>query len=205
MATTQPLTALFTDALNGALAKIIELDPAAAEALQPHRGKSIELLIQPLKLRLRLVIDEAQVKFTDAPEGEADTRIEGTPTGLFALGTKQHIAGLPPVQISGDASTGQFFADWLKNLRPDWEEGLCRVFGDGPGHRMATVLTGVGQRAQSLLQSLLRNGTDYLTEESRELIHPDEMEEFLDAVDDLNADLAHAERRLQTLLDAAAR
>ena len=185
MSETEPL---LKRAINSGLHRAISLDPESQKQLSAFAGKVVQLTIKPINQSVFIEIGEQQLLLSKQHEKTPDTTIEGTPTGLFSMASGQHISGLDSVIINGDASAGQFIADWLKNFKPDWEEALCLLFGDGPGVRMAHMVRGGLDFAQRLSQSLLRSSKEFLLEESSDLIHPHEMEQFLDEVDDLKSD-----------------
>ena len=189
--------------INTGLQKAISLDPASQKKLPDYAGKVVQLKLKPINQSVFIEITETQLLLSKQHDQEPDTLIEGTPTGLFAMASGQHISGLESVMINGDASTGQFIADWLKNFKPDWEEALCLLFGDGPGVRMASFFRGGFDFAQRLGQSLMRSSREYLLEESSDLIHPHEMEQFLDDVDDLKSDTDVLEQKINRLIHQA--
>jgi len=200
MSETEPL---LKKAINTGLHRAISLDPESQQQLEAYAGKVVQLTIKPLNQSIFIEVGEKQLLLSKQHQKAPDTVIEGTPTGLFAMASGQHISGLDSVIINGDASTGQFIADWLKNFKPDWEEALCLLFGDGPGVRMAGLLRGGFDFAQRLGQSLMRSSKEYLLEESSDLIHPHEMEQFLDAVDDLKSDADVLEQKINRLREQA--
>lgn len=187
--------------LDKAINQAIKYDPEAITKLKPHVGKLVHLEIQPVALHIWLHIESDHIKVSAESERQADTSIRGKPSSLFAMATSQHISGLDSVAINGDASLGQFIADFLKNLNPDTEEALCATFGELPGYHMASALAGLRNQAERLGGSLLNSFKDFLVHEDRSLIAVAEMEQFLDEVDDLQADLVRVERKLQQYLN----
>ncbi|MFV0543461.1 MAG: SCP2 domain-containing protein [Marinicella pacifica] len=187
--------------LDKAINRAIQYDQIALKTLKPHIGKRIALDIQPIGPRLHLHIVDNGIEVTGAGDIEADTTITGKPTALFAMASNQHIAGLDQVQIKGDAGLGQFIADFLKNLEPDHEEALCDLFGDTAGYHLSQGLQKLRQQGQQLSNSLKRNLHDFLVHEDRSLIAAAEMEQFLDDVDDLQADVVRLERRIKTRMN----
>ncbi len=183
--------------LDKAINQAIKYDPKSLAKLKPHIGKTVHLEIQPIALHLWLNIESDHIKVSADSDREADTTIRGKPSSLFAMATSQHISGLDSVAINGDASLGQFIADFLKNLNPDTEEALCATFGETPGYHMASALAGLRNQAERLGNSLLHSFKDFLVHEDRSLIAKVEMDEFLDEVDDLQADLVRVERKFQ--------
>jgi ubiquinone biosynthesis protein UbiJ len=67
------------------------------------------------------------------------------------------------------------------------------------GVRVSNVVKGVLDFGKKFKDSLVRNTSEYLVEESRDLIAPAEMEDFLDDVDDLKADTARLEQQINAL------
>ncbi len=186
--------------LDKAINRAIQYDPNALKTLKPHIGKRVALNIQPIGPHLHMHITESGIEVTGAQDQQADTTITGKPTALFAMANNQHIAGLDQVDIQGDAGLGQFIADFLKNLDPDHEQALCDVFGETAGYHLSQGLQKLRQQGQQLGASLQRNVHDFLVHEDRSLIAPAEMDQFLDDVDDLQADVVRLERRIKALL-----
>ena len=188
--------------LNRAIKSLIKYDPKAAKKLKPLAGKTVKLVIEPVKFSLLLSIQEDTLEVTsdqgtDGQPITPSTTISGKPSALFAMGTNQHIPGIDGVNIQGDASTGQFVADFLKQLEPDWEDAWCDLLGEGPGYQVSQFLDTMKSAGTQLFKSLRDSSHDYLTEESREVVTNREMEDFLDGVDDLRADWTRLERKWQ--------
>ncbi len=194
-----PLENALFKGLNTAVDKALALDPKARKNLRALTGKVIEVRLQPFNISLFMLPDNEGFRLQSRHSGPVDTTIEGTPLALFAMGADTPVSGLTPVRIAGDASLGQHMAKWLKTLNPDWEEGLCQLLGDGPGVRVAKTLRAGGDFARRLATTLIRSGSEYLTEESRMVVTAAELEPFYDAVDDLKAETQRLERRLQQL------
>ncbi len=194
-AAVSPLSRIMTSAIQ----KMIKYDPQAIQKLKPLAGKKVKVNIQPIDQALILVIHEDTISISTDAEMDVDTTISGKPSALFAMSTNQHIPGLDGVTINGDATTGQFIADFLKQLSPDWEDAWCDLLGEGPGYQVSEFLKTIKNAGQSLFSSLQQSGKEYLLEENRELVSPHEMEAFLDEVDDLRSDVTRIERKIQQL------
>lgn len=185
--------------MNRAINKLISYDPKAAKKLNTLSGKAIRIVIEPIKLSFELVIEQDTIQVCQDAGRPVDTTISGKPSALFAMSTNQHVPGLDGVQIQGDASSGQFVVDFLKQLQPDWEDAWCDLLGEGPGYQVSQFLQSMKANSSRLFSSLRRNTREYLLEENRELISNEEMDDFLDAVDDLRADVARIEQRITQL------
>ncbi|GJM06006.1 MAG: SCP2 domain-containing protein [marine bacterium B5-7] len=191
-----PLARIMTSAIQ----KMIKYDASASKKLKPLAGKKVKINIQPIDQSIVLIIHADTITVSTDNAIEVDTTISGKPSALFAMSTNQHIPGLEGVTINGDASTGQFVADLLKHLRPDWEDAWCDLLGEGPGYQVSQLLKGIKQAGEGLIKSIQVSSKEYLLEENRELISPEEMEEFLNQVDDLKSDAVRLERKIAAYL-----
>jgi ubiquinone biosynthesis protein UbiJ len=189
----------FIASINKAMNKSLSYDLVSVKKLDLFNGKVLKVELLSTPFTFYIIIKDRQVTLAKYYSKEVDTTIKGTPLALFAMNSEEPIAGAATVEINGDANTGQFFAKWLKNLKPDWEEAWCELLGDGMGVRVSNTVNGILNYGKELKNSLLRNTQEYLVEESRDLISPTEMEQFLDDVDDLKSDTARLEHQINQL------
>jgi len=189
----------FIGAVNTAMNKSLSYDLISLKKLDAVANKVIEidLLSTPFKFYIKIV--DRKIELSKFHTDKVDTTIKGTPLALFAMNADEPVMGINNVEIFGDANTGQFFSKWLKNLKPDWEEAWCELLGDGMGVRVSNIVGGVLDFGKKISQSMLSNTHEYLVEESRDLIAPAEMEDFLDDVDDIKADTARLEQQINSL------
>ncbi len=140
----------------------------------------------------------------------ANATIAGTPWALLELlrsgsaGRTSAASANAPVQVHGDAEVATLYRQLFAAGRPDLEEELSRLIGDFPARRLSQL----AQRTFGWLQRTQRtageNVAEYLQEESRDLVGKQELEEFLQGVDELRetadrvaARLVLLERRLK--------
>jgi ubiquinone biosynthesis protein UbiJ len=192
-------TTLLAKILSNAINKLIQYDPNSIKKLKPLAGKKVKITIQPINQSIVLLLQDETIVISTDDNIEVDTTISGKPTALFAMSTNQHIPGLDGVGINGDASTGQFVADFLKNLRPDWEDAWCDLLGEVPGYHVSQLIKTLSSAGKSFVDSVRNSSKEFLLEENRELISGHEMEDFLDQVDDLSADVTRLEKKLQLI------
>jgi ubiquinone biosynthesis protein UbiJ len=190
---------LFIDSINSAMNKSLSYDYVSVKKLDAFEGKVIKVELESTPFTFYMTILQRKILLSKHNDNEIDTTIKGTPLALFSMNAAEPISGIKSVQINGDANTGQFFAKWLKNIKPDWEEAWCELLGDGMGVRASNLAKGLLDFGKIIKNSFIHNTSEYLVEESRDLISPTEMEEFLDDVDDLKADTARLERQIKTL------
>ena len=74
---------------------------------------------------------------------------------------------------------------------------MTRIFGDVIGFQLSRLVGGGLGLAKHARDSMERNISEYLREESRQLVTATEMDQFLDNVDDLRDDVARLEARLR--------
>lgn len=188
-----------TDMMSRALANAIKYDPDSQKKLKSMAGKVVDVVILPIDQHIPMMVHEDRIEILNEVPESVDTTISGKPTALFAMSQNQHIPGLDSVSIHGDATAGQFIADFLKQLKPDWEDAICDIFGDEAGYRISETLKTAKQIGSNLFSSFLNSSKEYMLYENQELVRPDEMEQFLDDVDDLKSDTARLERKMEQL------
>ena len=190
---------ILIDSINKAMNKSLSYDFVSLKKLDSFENKVIKVELESTPFTFYICINDRKVSLSKSSTNVVDTTIKGTPLALFAMNSEEPIQGVKNVEIYGDANTGQFFAKWLKNIKPDWEEAWCDLLGDGMGVRVSNVVSGIMDFGKKFKDSLIRNTNEYLVEESRDLIAPAEMEAFLDDVDDLKADTARLEQQINAL------
>jgi ubiquinone biosynthesis protein UbiJ len=166
-------------------------------------GRSMELRFAATPFRVRLAASTETLSVQPAGNEPSDAVIEGTPLSYLRLtagdAAKSIRAG--GMDVKGDAEVAEGFRRLLDAARPDFEEELSRFTGDAAAHHLARFTRealAFGQRAGD---TLARNVSEYLSEESRDVPVRLEVEEFLEevdrlreAVDRLEARVAAAER-----------
>jgi ubiquinone biosynthesis protein UbiJ len=190
---------IFIDTVNKAMNKSLSYDLISVKKLDAFDDKVIKVELDATPFEFYIQVKDRKINLSKNHTGTVDTTIKGTPISIFAMSAEEPIAGIKNVQINGDANTGQFFAKWLKNLKPDWEEAWCDLLGDGMGVRVSKIAKGMLDFGKKFKDSMIRNTNEYLVEESRDLIAPAEMEVFLDDVDDLKADTERLEQQINAL------
>lgn len=193
---------LVTVAIEAAINQVLALDPDTLERLRALNGKVIAIELQGLDVTLYLIPTDAGLSVFGHFEGEPDTTLRGTPVGMLRMGLAENagdsfFAG--DVEISGDVELGTQFRDILDDLDIDWEEHLSHITGDVVAHKVGNLLRDAVDWGRKTLDTLGRDGAEYLQEESRDLPTRGEMEAFLAAVDTLRSDVDRLEARIKRL------
>jgi ubiquinone biosynthesis protein UbiJ len=193
-------------ALESALDLYLRQDPQALRRCGSMEGKVIALDITGLGVSLYFFPGPDGIQVLGHYEGEADTRLRGSPLGFarMSLGSRDDTLFEGAVDIQGDTETGQQLQDILASAEWDWEEQLSRFTGDVVAHQVGTL----ARRARRLLGSsrdtLERDISEYLQEESHLLPCRIEVDRFLAEVDRLRADLDRLSARVERLLQTTA-
>ncbi len=193
-------------ALESALDLYLKQDPEALRRCGGMEGKVIALDIAGLGVSLYFLPGPDGIQVLGHYEGQADTRLRGSPMGIgrMVLGSRDDTLFEGAVDIEGDTETGQQLQDILLSTEWDWEEQLSRLTGDVVAHQIGTVARRARQFLAASRSTLERDMSEYLQEESLLLPCRIEIERFLNEVDCLRADLDRLSARVERLLQATA-
>jgi ubiquinone biosynthesis accessory factor UbiJ len=199
MSLSQLMTAAFETAFN----QYLSLDPETLSKFSDMEGKIIAVDIQGINQSLYLFPGEDGMMIMSDFDGEADTRLAGSPMALAKLGTLKNAAPVlfsGEVIVSGDTRLGSQFKKILSQIDIDWEEILSQYTGDMVAHKagnMAREFTSWFQRGK---QSMYMDVGEYLTEES--LVSPSkpELNRFINDVDKLRESADRLQTKINNLL-----
>ncbi|HEB93824.1 MAG TPA: sterol-binding protein [Gammaproteobacteria bacterium] len=192
-----------TAAIEVAVNQVLALDPDTVARLREINGKVIAIELQGLDVALYLIPTDTGLSVFGYFAGEPDTILRGSPVGMLRMGLAENASDsffAGEVEISGDVELGGQFREILDGLDIDWEEHLSYVTGDVVAHRVGSFVRDAVDWGRKTLDTLGRDGAEYLQEESRDLPNRFEMEEFLTAVDTLRTDVDRLEARIERLV-----
>ena len=195
---------LATSMLTVAFNNYIALDPEAPDKLKAFDGKLICIEIRGLNRNLYLSVSDSAITVIGEMVGEPDTTISGSPAALFKLGLHRDSAPLffsGEVEIRGDTRLGRQFKSLLADMEIDWEEYLSRLTGDIAAHRIFGVLHELGKWSSLAANNLRDDISEYLQEESRDVVTGVEIDSFNRQVDELRDDADRLEARIKRLTD----
>ncbi len=204
--TPNPILALLGRLLQSALNRAVALDPDTRSQLRRLDGRALSVEFKNTPLALRLAVSGETLEVGPAFGGDSGLRVGATPGSLIGLLLRRgDDAALAPgkVEIAGDAELARRLEKIASGYRPDFEEAFTRVFGDVLGVKIAQGFAAGLRFARERGEALVRDGAEYLREESRDLIAPGEMDEFLDDVDALRERGERLEARIARLTAAA--
>lgn len=193
-------------ALETALDLYLKQEPEALRRCGDMTGKVIAMDITGLGMSLYFLPGPDGIQVLSHYEGEADTRLRGSPLGLarMSLGSRDDALFEGAVDLQGDTDTGQQLQDILSGTDWDWEEQLSRFTGDIVAHQVGVLARRTRHFLATSRDTLERDTSEYLQEESLLLPCRSEVEQFLAEVDGLRADLDRLSARVERLLQVIA-
>jgi len=188
--------------LGAVLNRALALDPPSRDAVAALECRRIGVQLRGMNLALAIHVRDGKLAVGPHWQKPADLNLHASPASLLAFALRRGDGSpLPPgkVEVSGDAELARRIEKLLREFRPDVEEAFAQTFGDVLGVPLARVFTRAFAWTRDTAQALVQDGTDYLREESRDLIAPAELEQFLDDVDRLREDADRLDARVQRL------
>ena len=151
------------------------------------RAMSVSVSV-PFPVSVRASIEEGSLVLSRDPEpASADVSIVGTPLSLLPLlgaDARAHLQS-GAIDVKGDAEIAQSFHELLHAARPELEEELSRHVGDVAARQVGNMLRSVSGWSRKTASTFADNVSEFLQEESRDLVSRTEGEEFNAAVDEL--------------------
>ena len=182
--------------------RYLALDPEMLDKMEEFSGKVIKLEIIGLNKTLYMLPDRRGIQVRTEHEGEADTTLRGTPISLFKMGLAANAAKLllkGEVEISGDTRLGHQFKNIFSQMDIDWSEPLANLVGDTVAFQLQQSGKKLGGWGKDTMESVSRSVSEYLQEESRDLVTETELNNFNDEVDQLRNDVDRLHAKINAL------
>lgn len=182
----QRLRKLAGGALQGALNRVLALDPDTVAALATLEGRSVQLHARAVELALAISVKGGRLHI-GPPQAEADLRVAATPASLLALALRRHATTPLPgkVDIAGDADLARRLQHLAQRFAPDFEEAFAHAFGDVLGVPLARGVRAALDHIRDGATHLAMDSAAWLQDESRVAPSSAEVDSFLDDVDAL--------------------
>ena len=183
-----PLLVRLGRALGAVLDRAIALDPQMREQLAAIDGRRIGIELRGTGLALAIEARDGRLQVGPHWVQASNLNVRAAPASLLAFALRRDAdAPQPPgkVEISGDADLARRLEKLFRNYRPDIEEAFAKTFGDVIGVPLARAFERAFTWSRESAKALVQDGAEFLREETRDLIAPAEMEQFLDEVDAL--------------------
>ena len=175
-------------ALEQALNRVLALDPDTQAAISKLDQRRIQLALEAPAIALEISVDGNQLRVGPVQEEEADLGIRSTISGALSqlpFFRSGNAAPVGKVRINGDAELARQLQSLAKNFDPDWDKPFVEVFGVVIGTQIAKVLREAFKQGAGIAKKFGKDGVDYLTEESRDVVGSAEQAAFNEDVDDL--------------------
>jgi ubiquinone biosynthesis protein UbiJ len=154
-------------------------------------------------LSLFFTSDGERMSIATTSDTTAAASLSGTPLAYLSMIRAQPESALRSgnIRIEGDAEVAQAFRDLLKAAQPDVEEELSRLIGDVGAHQIGNLARGALQFGKRVADTFAQNVSEYLQEESRDVVTRIEVDEFTAAVDQLRDSVDRSEAKLNILIN----
>lgn len=186
--------------LGGVLDRIVRLDPNFAEQLAPLQGRRLEFHLTAPPLAFAATWQDGRFQIGPVPQsGEGDLSLSASLGALLSqlLPGREATATVGRMRISGDAELARRLQQLVQRYDPDVEGLFVSTFGEVLGVQLAQGLKQALDRLRHAGKAAARDGAQFLTEESRDLVARAELEAFCDDVDDLRDAVERLERKIQ--------
>lgn len=141
--------------------------PWAAERLARHAGKTVRITLGGFSITLT-IDSQGHLEQSDAaviPDVVLEVVAEKlTVSRLFQKMSQETMADM--VHISGQAALAQLVSDLARDLRPDPEDALAKVFGDIAARKFVKGANALFHTVQTACLNLTQNVAEYLSEET---------------------------------------
>lgn len=185
--------------LEIALNRYLALEPDVLADLGRLEGRVIALQAEGPNWEFFLCPHATGVQVLDAWSGTPDVRVRARPSQLLRQALRGSASPLEGVQVEGDAGLMQQFGDLLQRVGFDLEEWLAGFMDGGAAHRVNSALRGLAGWGRQAAGTMALDTAEYLREETRDLVHRDDVEQFVAGVDAVSARAQRAEARLAKL------
>jgi ubiquinone biosynthesis accessory factor UbiJ len=190
--------------LQKAIQKALALDPHISQKMRPLRGKTIQIIINPLRIHFYMIFEESSVKLEKCCTTTPNTIIHSTPLGLIRLSLlpASEVRSLfnNQIKITGDTLVGQQVKHLFDSLTIDWEGHLAQFTGDVIAYQVGSLARFGASIKTQLKTSFNHQVTEYIQEEARLSPAREELEDFMNDIDELSLKVARLEARLNYYL-----
>lgn len=196
------LTRALLSGVQRSLAAALSRDALTAQRIARLSGKVILIQARDPNWQLYILPDGPQIDLLDSCDLTPDCSLSA-PSALLARllvsDQPQRLLQDPGLRLSGDSQVLISLQNALADLRLDGEAELARWIGPVAAPRVTSVLRAGREWGSQAQQSLSRSLSDYLTEESRQLVGRAEASVTADQLHHLRLDLDRLEARVARL------
>jgi ubiquinone biosynthesis protein UbiJ len=187
--------------LETVINRYLAQDPEMLDKLARFSGKVIKLEITGINKMLYLFPDNTGIRVRTEHEGPVDTVLRGTPISLFKMGMVSNAANLllkGEVEISGDTRLGHQFKNVFSQMDIDWSEPLSQLLGDSLAYQVQQSAKKLSRWGAQTVKSVSLSFSEYLQEETGDIVTDTEIKIFNDAVDRLRNDVDRLQAKIKS-------
>lgn len=190
--------------LESVINRYLALDPEVLAKFGALNGKVIKLEMTGVNKQFYLFPADNGIQVTEEYDGEADTTLSGSPIALLKMGVVSNTANLllkGEVEIRGDTRLGHKFKQIFSQMDIDWSEPLADLMGDELAYQVQKSGKTFIDWGKETVKSFSMNVSEYLQEESRDVLTDTELEIFNNKVDQLREDVDRLQARINLLVN----
>jgi ubiquinone biosynthesis protein UbiJ len=103
------------------------------------------------------------------------------------------------VEISGDTKLGHQFKNIFSSMDIDWSEPLAKIMGDGLAYQLTQSGKKFSNWGKDTVKSVSTSFSEYLQEESRDVITDTELDIFYQQVDQIRDDVDRLQAKITAI------
>lgn len=189
------------EGLENILARQLRASSAARAQLRTLQDKTLALELTGIGINVYVICSNDTIALQTRDVDDADVIISGSPLAMlqFARAQDQHSVRGGKVTFTGDVGVAQDFQKLFGVLSPDLDEELSRLVGDETAHRVGTAVRDFFSWGKSTLERAGDQLSEYVTETRQDTPMKSELEDFLENVDHMRADVDRAQARMDRL------
>jgi len=188
--------------IEAAINRYLALDPELLGKLAAFDGKVIKIEITGANKILYMYPGGTGISLSTTHDGEVDTTLRGSPLSLFKMGLVSNAANMllrGEVEITGDTRLGHQFKNVFSQMEIDWTEPLAELLGDSLAYQVHQSSKKFGRWGKDSIESVSTSLSEYLQEESRDVVTDTELEIFNEAVDKIRNDVDRLQAKINSL------
>lgn len=181
--------------------RYLALDPEMLDKLSRFTGKVIKIEILGINKDLYLFPGDTGIQVRTEYQDHVDTVLRGSLISLFKMGVVANAADLllkGEVEISGDTRLGHQFKNVFSQMDIDWSEPLSELVGDDLAYQIQQATKKLTRWGTQTAKSVSMSVSEYLQEESQDLVTETELNMFNDAVDQLRDDVERLQAKIKS-------
>lgn len=190
------------DLVENAINRVLAADPDSPARLARLAGRRLRIdsyLAEDFAVTVHFDEDGLRLSEDDT---DVDAAIRGGPAGFLRAAANPSDRGVfhdGSLVVTGDAHLVEAAVGLLRHYRVDLAGKLSPLLGDTATGGIERLLDALRQGATDLRGKLVADGGDYLREESRLAASREALDALADAVDELRADTARLDKRIEAL------